>query len=173
VIHTVKKEWTPFFKDMATSCFEIMKENLQRAQPHERLRSLGVELPKGNDPAAIRQRLEMLEMLLERCFVIPGTKRQVGLDSIAGLIPAVGDFITASMGCYLIWEARNLGLPKWILARMARNVAIDMALGSVPVVGDLFDFFYRSNTRNLKILKDYLDKIHPAGQVIEVRPEVK
>ena len=132
-----------------------------------RPRPLVAELPLGNDPAAIRKRVEAAETLLERAFVIPGINRPVGLDAIVGLMPVVGDFITAAMGAYIVWEARNLGLPKWKLWRMAGNVVFDTALGAVPVAGDLFDFLYRSNTRNLRIIKRHLDKHHPAQRVID------
>ena len=125
------------------------------------------EIPTGADPHSIRQRIEAMELLLERSFHIPGTKVPVGLDSIIGLVPVVGDFITAAMSAYLIWESRNLGLPKWKLARMAGNVAVDSLVGSVPVAGDLFDLLYRSNSRNLKIVKKHLDKHHPSTKVIE------
>jgi hypothetical protein len=118
-------------------------------------------LPVGNDPAAVRRRIEALEHVLERSFVIPGINRPVGLDAIAGLVPVVGDVVTAAMGAYLVWEASNLGMPKWKLWRMAGNVAFDTALGAVPVAGDVFDFLFRSNTRNLKIVKRHLDKHHP------------
>lgn len=118
-------------------------------------------LPTGNDPAAVRRRIEALEHVLERSFVIPGINRPVGLDAIAGLVPVVGDLVTAAMGAYIVWEASNLGMPKWKLWRMAGNVAFDTALGAVPVAGDLFDFLFRSNTRNLKIVKRHLDKHHP------------
>jgi len=118
-------------------------------------------LPVGNDPAAVRRRIEALEHLLERSFVIPGINRPVGLDAIAGLIPVVGDLVTAAMGAYLVWEASNLGLPKWKLWRMAGNVAFDSAVGAIPVAGDLFDFLFRSNTRNLKIIRRHLDRHHP------------
>ncbi len=115
----------------------------------------------GRGPHAVRQRIEALERLLERSFVIPGINRPVGLDALAGLIPVLGDVIGAAFGAYLIWEASNLGLPKWKLWRMAGNVAFDSAVGAVPVAGDLFDFLFRSNTRNLKIVKRHLDKHHP------------
>lgn len=118
-------------------------------------------LPMGNDPAAVRQRIEAMEHLLERSFTIPGINRPVGLDAIVGLVPVVGDFITAAMGAYIIWEARNLGLPKWKLWRMAGNVAFDSALGAIPVAGDVFDLVFRSNTRNLRIVRRHLDKHHP------------
>jgi hypothetical protein len=128
---------------------------------------MGIELPVGNDPSSVRQRLEALEYVLERSFVIPGINRAVGLDALVGLVPVVGDILTAAMGAYLVWEARNLGMPKWKLWRMTGNVAFDAVLGAVPLVGDLFDFLYRSNTRNLRIVKRHLDRHHPASQIIE------
>lgn len=121
----------------------------------------------GNDPASVRQRVEMLERVLERSFTIPGIRRDVGLDAIAGLVPVLGDVLTAAMGAYIVWEARNLGLPKWKLWRMGANVAFDTALGAVPLVGDAFDLFFRSNSRNLRILRKHLDKHHPQSRVIE------
>jgi hypothetical protein len=118
-------------------------------------------------PAAARQRIEMLEMLLERSIVIPGINRPVGLDSIVGLVPVVGDAITAVMGAYIIWEARNLGISKWQMWRMIGNLGFDSAVGAIPLAGDLFDFLFRSNSRNLKILKRHLDKHHPATAIID------
>ncbi len=135
--------------------------------PQDRLDAVSSQLPIGRDPASVRRRLEMLEGALERMFVVPGINRHVGLDSIVGLIPVVGDVITAGLGAYLVWEARNLGLSKFQLARMAGNVGLDAALGAIPLVGDLFDFVFRSNTRNIRILKRYLDKHHPETGVIE------
>ena len=132
-----------------------------------RLQPMGLELPTGTDPISVRKRIEAMEQLLERSFVIPGTNVPIGLDSIVGLIPVVGDLIAAAMGSYLIWEARNLGLPKWKLARMAGNIAFDTAVGAVPVLGDAFDLAFRSNTRNLRIVKKHLDKHHPHTRVIE------
>ena len=124
-------------------------------------------LPIGNDPASIRRRVEAMEQVLERAFVIPGINKPVGLDAIVGLIPVVGDLVTMGLGAYIVWEGRNLGMPKWKLLRMAGNVAFDSAVGAIPLAGDLFDFMFRSNTRNLKIIRNHLDKHHPATQVIE------
>jgi hypothetical protein len=132
-----------------------------------RPRPLRPDLPLGMEPAAIRRRIEALERALEHGFTVPGTHYQFGLDAIVGLIPVVGDFIGAALGSYLVWEARNLGLPKWKLWRMAGNVAFDTAVGFVPVAGDALDFLFRSNTRNLKMLKRHLDKHHPETRVIE------
>ncbi|WEK45593.1 MAG: DUF4112 domain-containing protein [Candidatus Andeanibacterium colombiense] len=139
----------------------------QGSTPAARPRPIGIDLPLGTDPAAVRQRIEAMEMLLERAVTIPLIHRKVGLDAIAGLVPVLGDVLTALMGSYLIWEARNLGLPKWKLIRMAGNIAFDTAIGFVPLAGDLFDFLFRSNSRNLKIIRKHLDKHHPATRVIE------
>ena len=124
-------------------------------------------LPLGNDPASIRQRVEAMERLLERSFTIPGTRFPVGLDAVIGLVPVVGDFIATGLGAYIVWEGRNLGLPRWKLWRMAGNVALDTAIGAVPLVGDAFDLAFRSNTRNLKIIRRHLDRRHPETRIIE------
>ena len=129
---------------------------------------MGFELPSlGSDAAAVRQRIEAMEKLLERSLTIPGTKIPIGLDALAGLIPVAGDLITAAIGAWMIWEARNLGLPKWQLWRMAANVGFDTAIGAVPLVGDVFDFAFRSNSKNLRIIQRHLDRHHPATTVIE------
>ena len=126
------------------------------------------QLPLGTDPHSVRLRVEALEKLLEGLFEVPGLcGRRVGLDAIVGLIPVAGDLITAAMGLYMVWEARNLGMPRWQLWRMAGNVGIDSLVGAVPVAGDLFDFAFRSNTRNLKIIRKHLDKHHPQTRVVE------
>ena len=118
-------------------------------------------------PAAVRQRVEVLEGLLERAFTIPGTQMKVGLDAIVGLLPVVGDWVTGAMSAYLIWEARNLGMSKWQLARMSGNAVFDTAIGMIPFAGDLFDFAFKSNSRNLRIIKRHLDKHHPGTRTIE------
>lgn len=135
--------------------------------PTQRFNDIADQLPLGRDPASVRRRLEAVEKMLEGLFVVPGINRRVGLDSILGLIPVVGDVVTASMGAWLVWEARNLGMSKFQLARMAGNVGVDTAIGAIPLVGDLFDFAFRSNSRNLRILKKHLDKHHPETQLIE------
>lgn len=142
-------------------------DNAPLDQPAARATPLTRDLPLGRSPQEIRQRIEMMEMVLERSFVIPGTNRPIGLDSIIGLIPVVGDIIAAGLGAYIVWEARNLGMPKWKLTRMIGNIAFDTAVGAVPLAGDLFDFMFRSNSKNLKIIKRHLDKHHPETRVIE------
>ncbi|WP_313331969.1 DUF4112 domain-containing protein [Sphingobium yanoikuyae] len=121
----------------------------------------------GRDPASIRRRIEMMEAVLEGLFVIPGTKRRVGLDSLVGLVPVVGDIATAAMGAWMVWEARNLGLSKWQLTRMAANVGVDTLVGAIPFAGDIFDFLYKSNTKNLRIIRKHLDRHHPSTVTID------
>jgi hypothetical protein len=123
----------------------------------------------GTDPASVRQRVEAMEKLLERLFVIPGTRREVGLDVILDVVPIVGDIAAAALGTYIVWEARNLGMSKVQVARMAGNVGVDWLLGLIPFVGAIPDFFFRSNTRNLRIIKRHLDKHHAATATIEAR----
>lgn len=124
-------------------------------------------VPIGRDAAAVRKRLVALERLLERSFVIPGIKVPVGLDLFFNLLPVGGSFIGAAMGSYMVWEARNLGMSKLQMARMAGNVGFDWMLGLIPLVGAVPDLFFRSNTRNLRIVKRHLDKHHPSTAVVD------
>jgi Domain of unknown function (DUF4112) len=124
----------------------------------------------GRDPAAIRRRIEGLERLLEGLITIPGTNQRVGLDVILDLIPIGGSAIGAVMGSYLAWEARNLGMPKSTIIRMAGNIGFDALLGAIPLIGAVPDFFFRSNTRNLRIIKKHLDRHHPGTVVIDGKP---
>lgn len=121
----------------------------------------------GRDPASIRRRIEAMEAVLEGLFVIPGTNRRVGLDSLVGLVPVVGDLATAAMGAWMVWEARNLGMSKWQLTRMAGNVGLDTLVGAIPFAGDIFDFLYKSNSKNLRIIRKHLDKHHPSTATID------
>ncbi|MGQ0559881.1 MAG: DUF4112 domain-containing protein [Sphingosinicella sp.] len=125
------------------------------------------KLPTGRDAASVRRRIEAMEVLLERAVKVPGLGRRFGLDSVLGLVPVLGDVVTAVMGAWLIWEARNLGMSRFQMMRMAGNIAFDTALGAVPLAGDLFDFLFRSNSRNLRIMRRYLDKHHPQTATIE------
>jgi hypothetical protein len=136
-----------------------------RPRPYSR------DLPLGTDPRQIRQRLEALEHLLERAMPIPGTSKRVGLDVILDFVPGVGPTVAAGLGAYLAWEARNLGMSKWQIARMGKNIGIDWLLGLIPFVGAIPDYFFRSNTRNLRIIKKHLDKHHPAARTVDVAPQ--
>lgn len=133
----------------------------------EALRRMTHDLPLGADALSVRRRIEALERLLEGLVELPLVGRKVGLDAMLGLLPGAGDLITGAMGLYLVWEARNLGMPRWQLWRMVGNVGFDTLLGAVPVAGDLFDLMYRSNSRNLRIIRKHLDRHHPATVVLE------
>jgi hypothetical protein len=126
------------------------------------------DLPK--DPKSVRQRVEALERVMERLVVIPGIKRPVGLDVILDFIPFAGSTAAAVVGAYLAWEARNLGMSKWHLTRMAGNIGIDWLLGLIPFLGAIPDLLFQSNTRNLRIIKRHLDRIHPEGATIDTTP---
>ena len=106
-----------------------------------------------------------MERLLEGLFTLPGTNRKFGLDVIFDFLPG-GTVVAAAMGSWLAWEARNLGMPKSTILRMAGNIGVDALLGIIPVVGAVPDFFFRSNTRNLKIIKRHLDRHHPGTATI-------
>jgi len=130
-------------------------------------RIIEMQLPTGTDAASVRARVTAMEKLLERSLVIPGINMPVGLDVIVGLVPVLGEIITTAMGAYIIWEARNLGMSRWQQARMGANVLFDTAIGAIPVVGDVADLAFRSNTKNLKIILKHIDKHHPEARVIE------
>ncbi|WP_118856675.1 DUF4112 domain-containing protein [Sphingomonas mesophila] len=121
-------------------------------------------------PAAVRARVEALERVMERLVTIPGTSRKLGLDVILDFVPVVGPTAAAAIGAYLAWEARNLGMPKTAMTRMAGNIGVDWLLGLIPWVGAVPDYFFRSNTRNLRIIKRHLDKHHPGTATLDVPP---
>lgn len=102
------------------------------------------------------ERLDALAKLLDSSFFIPGTKVRMGLDGIIGLVPVVGDLISGALSSYIIWEARRLGASRWVLGRMATNALIDTAFGAIPLVGDAFDVVFRTNVRNLALLRKHL-----------------
>ncbi len=103
-------------------------------------------------------RIDRLATLLDTRFAIPFTKIRFGADSLIGLAPGVGDAITAALALYIVYEAHRLGAPKTVLARMLGNVAIDGMVGIVPVAGDVFDVMFRANRRNVRILREHLDR---------------
>jgi hypothetical protein len=121
----------------------------------------------GSDPASVRRRVEGMEHLLERTLVIPGINRPIGLDVILDLIPVGGSFIGAILGLYMIWEARNLKMSSTAVMRMVGNVGVDWLLGLIPGIGIIPDFFFRSNSRNLRIIRKHLDKHHPSTVTVD------
>ncbi len=124
-------------------------------------------IPLDNSPQSVRARVEALEKVMEGLIAIPGTNRKVGLDVILDFVPVVGPTAAAAIGAYLAWEARNLGMSKMAMTRMAGNIGVDWLLGLIPWVGAVPDFFFRSNTRNLKIIKRHLDRHHAGTATID------
>ena len=103
-------------------------------------------------------RLDALAKLLDVAFILPGTNIRYGIDGLIGLIPVIGDLITTAISLWLVREARALGAPWHITARMLANVAVDGVVGMVPVAGDAFDVLVRANVRNVRMLKRWMDK---------------
>jgi hypothetical protein len=101
-------------------------------------------------------RITLVANLMDSAFLVPGLNRRVGLDAVLGLVPGVGDALSAAIASYIIWEARQLGLPRWKIARMIGNVAVDTAIGAIPFAGDVFDVVFKSNQRNLRIIHEHL-----------------
>ncbi|MWG36412.1 DUF4112 domain-containing protein [Halomarina oriensis] len=103
------------------------------------------------------ERCQFLANLLDDAVPIPGTDQRIGLDSILGVLPVAGDAVTAVASSYIVLEAARLGAPKRTVARMTANVVVDFLFGSVPLLGDLFDMFFKASRRNVELLEDYLD----------------
>lgn len=124
--------------------------NTSRTAIFEAIKASG---PSREDAIA---RVTLVAKLMDSAFLIPGLNRRIGLDSVIGLVPGVGDALSAALASYIIWEARQLGLPRWKIARMIGNVAVDTAIGAIPLAGDVFDVFFKANERNLRIIHDHL-----------------
>jgi Domain of unknown function (DUF4112) len=105
---------------------------------------------------AIIQRLRKLTHLMDNAIAIPGTKFRVGLDPILGLLPGAGDFIGTALSAYIVLEAVRLGLPKETLGKMVSNILLESVVGTVPVVGDWFDFAWKANVKNLELIEAHL-----------------
>ncbi len=100
---------------------------------------------------------ELIAWLLDNSIPIPGTGRRIGLDAVIGLVPGLGDILAGGLGLLSVARAVQRGLPTVVLARMLANVALDFAIGSVPIIGDAFDLWYKSNARNVALLRRYAD----------------
>ena len=103
-------------------------------------------------------RLQAIAQLLDVAFVVPGTNIRYGVDGLIGLIPVVGDLLTTALSLWVVREARALGAPRFLVARMLANVALHGVIGMVPAVGDAFDVIWRTNMRNMRLLRKWIDK---------------
>jgi hypothetical protein len=103
-------------------------------------------------------RLDAVARLLDVAFVLPGTNIRYGIDGIIRLVPVVGDLIASAFSLWLVREARAIGAPWHVTARMLANVALEGAVGMVPVAGDAFDVMFRANMRNMRLLRQWVDR---------------
>jgi hypothetical protein len=115
--------------------------------------------PFGNLTRAQRlARLEALAKLLDIAFVLPGTNIRYGIDGIIGLIPVIGSVVVTALSLWLVREARALGAPWYLTARMLANVGLQGVVGMVPVAGDAFDVLFRANVRNARLLRRWIER---------------
>ena len=107
--------------------------------------------------------LRRLAELLDSAFVVPGTTYRIGLDPIVGLVPWIGDLVSPLFTVALLWQARDVRIPKIVLGRMIFNAAVDAIVGAIPFVGDLFDFGWKANQLNMALLERHAYEEHPAS----------
>ncbi|MGJ0427859.1 DUF4112 domain-containing protein [Methylobacter sp.] len=110
------------------------------------------------------KQLEQLARLLDNSFRIPGTSFQMGLDSLIGLIPGIGDTTGGILSTYIIWQAARMGVPRVVLMRMGVNVILDALLGAIPFFGDIFDIAFKANRKNIQLLSNYYQSPQAAVQ---------
>jgi hypothetical protein len=116
------------------------------------------DFPRGQSRRDRVARLDSLAALLDTALVIPGTNIRFGLDALIGLVPGIGDTITTAISLFIVHEAYQLGAPHHLILRMLGNVALDGVVGSVPIVGDAFDVMWRSNIRNMRLLREWMER---------------
>src|SRR4029453_4265783 len=109
---------------------------------------------KGREEA--QRRLQRIAKLMDSQIRVPVIGLRIGADAIIGLVPGVGDIVTGAIGAYLIYEAQRLGIPRAAVLRMVANIAFDTAIGAIPFAGDIWDFFFRANDRNMQILARHI-----------------
>src|SRR5688572_3596156 len=108
-------------------------------------------------PDPLARDLERLARLMDNVFRIPGVGLRFGLDAILGLIPGAGDFATSLVSIYIFTAANRFGVPRITILRMALNIVIDLVVGAIPFVGDAFDLYWKSNQRNVELLRRHVD----------------
>ena len=116
--------------------------------------------PSGPDNDERLQRYLLVANVLDQLFRVPGTRWRFGLDAIFGLVPGVGDIATGLIGAYGLVIAQQLGAPASIQLRMLVNLLIDAGVGAIPILGDLFDFAFKANVRNARLLTGWLGRPH-------------
>ena len=119
-------------------------------------------MPVDSDRTVRIERLRAVQRLLDSAFRVPGTRVRFGWDPILGLFPWVGDVATALLACGLVLQAHQMRLPRVVQLRMVLNVAIDVVVGLVPLLGDVADVFWKANTRNMALLERHAGELRPA-----------
>ena len=102
--------------------------------------------------------MRRLAWMLDGAVLLPGTRFRFGLNSVIGLVPVGGDVVLAGLSLLIVWEARRLGVPGPVLARMVANVGIEAAGGALPLVGDAFDMVFKANLRNIALIERHLGR---------------
>lgn len=123
---------------------------------------------KTNQQNATMQQVDRLSKLMDKKFRIPGTDFRFGLDGLLGLIPGVGDMSTFAVSCYLITLMAKNGASGYVMVRMVLNVVIDAIIGSIPLVGDIFDFAFKANSRNMKLMQQHFGEGRHRGSAWKV-----
>jgi uncharacterized membrane protein len=123
--------------------------------------------PAGGDESRGRRELERLRVItriFDQAFQVPGTKWRFGLDALFGLVPGLGDIAGALVAVYALRVARNLNAPQVIQLHLLSNIALDAVVGMVPILGDLFDFAFKAQTRNLGLLDAWVATPHKTAR---------
>jgi hypothetical protein len=145
--------------------------NLPRTVSPGRWRRSPRNQPPGaiDGDAGLSPELELLARWTDTVFRIPGLNIRFGLDAILGLIPGVGDLLTSAASLYILSAANRYNVPRITLARMATNILLDTLIGAIPIVGDLFDAFWKSNQRNVELLRRHASAAPGAEKSLERR----
>lgn len=120
--------------------------------------SAGARYDRSHSRREAVDRLDFIARMLDTAFVIPGTRIRFGIEAIIRLVPGLGDAVASLLSCVILLEAHRLGVPLTLLARMIANVLLEGTAGAMPVVGDMFDVVFRANRRNIRILRDYMER---------------
>jgi len=103
--------------------------------------------------------IEAIAWLLDNSIPVPGTGgRRLGIDALIGLVPGIGDLLSGAIGLVVVWRGSRMGVPRVVVARMLANTLLDLAIGSIPVVGDAFDLWFKASTRNLALVRGWLER---------------
>jgi hypothetical protein len=107
---------------------------------------------------AALDRIDRLATLFDTAFPVPGTNIRFGIESLLRLVPGIGDVAASTLSCYVLYEAHRLGVPRRLFARMVANAIVEGTVGAIPFAGDAFDVLFRTNRRNVALLREHFEK---------------